>query len=88
MSVVQKVNHVRFWSILDLGQKFHSVCLRVYQELIFTMSVSVSELVAVDSLYNEHREMNASESTICGILCYVTNISSMDVFLRSYARGR
>lgn len=23
--------------------------------------------VAVDSLYNEYREMNASESTICGV---------------------
>lgn len=32
--------------------------------------------------------MNASESTICGILCYVTKVSSMDVFLRSYAGGR
>lgn len=47
--------------------------------------MSVSELVAVDRLYNEHREVNASESTICGILCYVTKVSSMDVFLRSYA---
>lgn len=41
------------------------------------MLVSVSELVAVDRLYNEHREMNASESTICGVLCYVTEVGWM-----------
>lgn len=52
------------------------------------MTVSVSELVAVDGLYNEHKEMNALESTICGILCYVSEVSLMDVFLRCCAGGR
>lgn len=61
------------------------MCLHVCQELDFTMSMSVSELVAVGSLSNEHREMNASESTICGILCFV---SLMVVLLRSYAGER
>lgn len=61
------------------------MCLHVCQEFVFTMSMSVSELVAVGSLSNEHREMNASESTICGILCCV---SLMVVLLRSCAGGR
>lgn len=82
----QKVNHVNFWSILDLGQKFQPVCLHVYQELIFTLPRSVPELVAVDSLYNEHREMNASESTICGILSHVTKVSLMDDFFEELCK--
>lgn len=49
------------------------------------MPMSVSELVAVDSLYNEHRVISVSESTICGTLCYVTNKFLIDIFLRSYA---
>lgn len=49
--------------------------------------MSVSVLVAVDSLYSEHREMNASESTVCSILCYVSEVE-FNVFLRSSAGGR
>jgi len=70
---------------LGLGTKI-SACVfrRLSGNLIFT----ISELVAVESLYNEHREMKASESMICGILRYVTKVSLMDVFLRSCAGRR
>lgn len=51
------------------------------------MSVSVIELVAMDSLYNEHREINVSESTICGILCDATRVYSMDIFGGSCVGG-
>lgn len=78
----------RLLGIFDLGRKFQPVHLRVCQELIFFMSMSVFELVAVDSLYNEHREINVSESTICGIPCDVTKVCSIDVFLRSCVGGR
>lgn len=79
----------RFLEYYGFGNKKFSLCVYMsVRSYIFTVEVFVSELVAVNSHSNEHREMNASERTMASCASTLCYVSLVVAFLRSYAGGR